>query len=51
TQPAPAPKFSRTPGEIQMPPPAPGQHTAEALADWGFDADDIQKLKDVGAIG
>ena len=49
-QPGPAPKFSRTPGEIQMPPPAPGQHTADALADWGFDADDIQKLKDVGAV-
>lgn len=50
TQPGPAPKFSRTPGEVTMPPPAPGQHTTEALADWGFDADDIAKLRDVGAI-
>ena len=50
TQPGPAPKFSRTPGAVQMPPPGPGQHTAEALADWGFDSDDIAKLKDVGAV-
>ena len=27
TQPAPAPRFSRTPGEIAMPPAHPGQHT------------------------
>ena len=49
-QPGPAPKFSRTPGEIQMPPPGPGQHTDEALAAWGFDTDDIAKLRDVGAV-
>ncbi len=49
-QPGPTPRFSRTPGEVQMPPPAPGQHTAEALADWGFDSEDIQKLLDVGAV-
>ena len=34
-QPAPAPRFSRTPGGLDRPPPAPGQHTREALADWG----------------
>jgi alpha-methylacyl-CoA racemase len=28
-QPAPAPRFSRTPGAIRRPPPWPGQHTAE----------------------
>ncbi len=50
TQPGPAPRFSRTPGEVQMPPAAPGQHTAEALADWGFDTDDIRKLRDIGAV-
>ena len=37
-QPAPAPRFSRTPGEIQRPPSHAGQHTDEVLADWGFDA-------------
>ncbi|MCG2634688.1 MAG: CoA transferase [Gammaproteobacteria bacterium] len=50
TQPAPAPKFSVTPSEVQMPPPHPGQHTDEALSDWGFSADDIARLKDVGAV-
>jgi len=35
-QPAPAPRFSRTPGAIQRPPAWPGQHTDEVLADWGF---------------
>ncbi|MDQ1627546.1 MAG: alpha-methylacyl-CoA racemase [Actinomycetota bacterium] len=33
-QPAPAPRFSRTPGALDRPPPAVGQHTAEVLADW-----------------
>lgn len=50
TQPAPAPRFSRTPGEVRSGPVAAGQHTDEALADWGFDADDIAKLRDVGAV-
>ena len=49
-QPAPAPRFSRTPGEIQRPPAWPGQHTDEVLADWGFAPDRIAKLKDSGAI-
>jgi alpha-methylacyl-CoA racemase len=34
-QPAPAPRFSRTPGGLDRPPPVSGQHTREALADWG----------------
>jgi alpha-methylacyl-CoA racemase len=34
-QPAPAPRFSRTPGAIRHPPPHPGQHTDEVLAEWG----------------
>lgn len=44
-QPAPAPRFSRTVSEIQGPPPTVGQHTDEALADWGFSAEEIQSLK------
>jgi alpha-methylacyl-CoA racemase len=32
-QPAPVPRFGRTPGAIQGPPPAPGQHTDEVLAE------------------
>jgi alpha-methylacyl-CoA racemase len=49
-QPAPAPRFSRTPGEVSRPPSHPGQHTAEALRDWGFTADEIDKLRGSGAI-
>jgi alpha-methylacyl-CoA racemase len=49
-QPAAAPRFSRTPGAIQGPPPWPGQHTDEALADWGFTPDELDKLRQTGAI-
>ena len=48
-QPAPAPRFDRTPPEISRPPAHPGQHTDEALADWGFGAEEIQKLREAGA--
>lgn len=33
-QPAPAPRFSRTPGLVDRPPCVPGQHTDDVLADW-----------------
>ena len=49
-QPAPAPRFSRTTPEIQRPPSFPGQHTDEALVEWGFPADDVAKLRESGAI-
>jgi alpha-methylacyl-CoA racemase len=49
-QPGPAPRFSRSRAEIRRPPPHPGQHTDEALAEWGFDADAIRKLRDAKAI-
>ncbi|MEL7454831.1 MAG: CaiB/BaiF CoA-transferase family protein [Pseudomonadota bacterium] len=35
-QPAPAPRFSKTPGAIQGPPPGHGEHRSEILADWGL---------------
>jgi alpha-methylacyl-CoA racemase len=42
TQPAPAPRFSRTPGALSQPPPVPGQHTTEVLTEWGLpDAADL----------
>lgn len=44
TQPAPAPRFSRTCAEIQSPPPQPGEHTEEVLLDWGFSAERIAEL-------
>lgn len=34
TQPAPAPRFSKTPGAIQRPPASPGAHNNEILKDW-----------------
>jgi alpha-methylacyl-CoA racemase len=43
-QPAPAPRFSATPGAIQGPPPAVGAHDREALADWGFSPAEIDAL-------
>jgi alpha-methylacyl-CoA racemase len=49
-QPAPAPRFSRTPSEIQRPPAFPGQHTDEVLVDWGLDRDRVEKLRDAGAV-
>jgi alpha-methylacyl-CoA racemase len=49
-QPAPAPRFSRTPATISSPPPHPGQHTDETLESWGFGADDLATLRDSGAI-
>jgi len=49
-QPAPAPRFSRTQATIQRPPAHAGQHTDEVLEQFGFDADRIAKLREVGAI-
>ncbi|MBO0656408.1 CoA transferase [Streptomyces triculaminicus] len=34
TQPAPAPRFSATPGSLRRPPARPGAHTAEVARDW-----------------
>jgi alpha-methylacyl-CoA racemase len=49
-QPGPAPRFDRTPGEVSRPAAQPGQHTTEALGDWGFSSEEIQKPTDAGAI-
>ncbi|MFN9928476.1 MAG: CaiB/BaiF CoA transferase family protein, partial [Phenylobacterium sp.] len=49
-QPAPAPRFSATPGAIQGPPPAIGAHDEAALSDWGFSAADIGALRGAGAL-
>lgn len=49
TQPAPAPRFSRTTPTINAPPPNPGQHTSEALADWGVEDELIRRLIASGA--
>ena len=44
TQPAPAPRFSRTPGAAR-PVAAPGQDGAAILADWGWPPDAIAALR------
>jgi alpha-methylacyl-CoA racemase len=49
-QPGPAPRFSRTRAEVARPPCHAGQHTDEALRDWGLAADDVQRLRDAKAI-
>ena len=49
-QPAPAPRFSATPGEIQSPPPAIGAHNDAALTEWGFTADEVEALKQQAAL-
>lgn len=38
TQPAPAPRFSVTPGSLRRPPAQPGAHTAEVARDWDVPA-------------
>jgi alpha-methylacyl-CoA racemase len=50
TQPAPAPRFSRTPGSIRRPPPHPGEHTDELLRELGLDAERVRRLRETGAV-
>ena len=50
TQPAPAPRFSRTPGTIAGAPPAPGAQSAEVLLTWGFPQSTVDALLASGAV-
>ena len=50
TQPAPAPRFSRTVPVISSPPSHPGQNTADVLALAGYDAAAIEHLRSTGAV-
>jgi alpha-methylacyl-CoA racemase len=43
-QPAPAPRFSRTPGELRRPPPLRGEHSRGILEEFGFGPHDIDVL-------
>ncbi|OGA60632.1 MAG: carnitine dehydratase [Betaproteobacteria bacterium RIFCSPLOWO2_12_FULL_65_14] len=47
-QPAPAPRFSRTPGAVRGAPPERGAGGAQALAEWGFDAAALKRLRSLG---
>ena len=44
----PAPRFSRTAASLGTPPPRPGEHTREALADWGIE--DAEELLAAGIV-
>lgn len=49
-QPAPAPRFSRTPAAVPKPPPAIGAHTDAVLREAGFSTAEISALRQAGAI-
>lgn len=50
TQPAPAPRFSRSVPAAGQAAAAPGQHSAEILADWGWSGEAIESLKTAQVI-
>lgn len=47
-QPAPAPRFSRTPSAVAGPAAPPGSHTVDALTEWGVD--DVESLLAAGVV-
>jgi len=49
-QPAPAPRFSRTPGEVRHGTHKPGVDSVEILGNWGFSVAEIDSLKTGGVI-
>lgn len=49
-QPAPAPRFSRTPATTPEPAMHPGDDTEDVLARWGFSSDDVARLRETGAV-
>ena len=49
-QPAPAPRFSRTPASVSSPPPHAGQHTEEVLEGLGLTKDEILMLREQNII-
>jgi alpha-methylacyl-CoA racemase len=50
-QPMPAPRYSGTATAVPSAAPAAGTHTAEVLAELGYDAARLQALKEAGALG
>lgn len=49
-QPAPAPRFSATPTEVQFSPASIGEHNDSALAEWGFSKAEIEALRTAEAL-
>lgn len=50
TQPAPAPRFSRTQGSVQSSAALAGEHSEAILQDWGLEQSRIAQLQDAGVI-
>ena len=50
TQPAPAPRFSRTPPQVSRPPAKADQDTEAILSDWGLSQAELAALKESEAI-
>lgn len=50
TQAAPAPRFDRTAATLGLPPPHPGEHTAEVLAYLDRSPDAVSALRAAGAV-
>ncbi|MEU5696068.1 CaiB/BaiF CoA-transferase family protein [Actinosynnema sp. NPDC020468] len=49
-QPAPAPRFARTPAAVPAPPPRQGEHTAEVLAEAGYAEAEVDALRAAGVV-
>ena len=49
-QPAPAPRFSRTPAMVQAGPVAAGEHSGEILRELGLQRDEIQRMEAEGIV-
>lgn len=49
-QPAPAPRFDRTPAVVVKSPPSPGQQSREVLRDWGIADSDADALVASGVV-
>ena len=49
-QPGPTPRFSKTPGAVQGPPPVIGADGKTILSEWGFDAASIAALGEQGVM-
>jgi alpha-methylacyl-CoA racemase len=49
-QPAPAPRFSRTPASKPTPPEEPGERGIQSLAQWGLSETDVAQYRRSGAL-
>jgi crotonobetainyl-CoA:carnitine CoA-transferase CaiB-like acyl-CoA transferase len=42
--------MANTPPSVRRPPPTLGQHNGEILAEFGYSPEEIDKLREVGAV-